>query len=114
MDQKSRARLDTLLSKEIGSLTENDRAFLRARQSYLNPLQKREYASVIESAPVNPDSEGSSQTTEASDVNTKKKHISQMNRAELMLEAESVGVAAQVKPEMTNRDIIVLIESAKQ
>ena len=47
MDEKSQAKLDEILRKEQAALTEGDKDFLRARESYLTPAQKEQYAEVF-------------------------------------------------------------------
>ena len=48
MDEVSQKRFDAITQKEIVALTEPERRFLRARSSYLNPVQKEVYAEVLE------------------------------------------------------------------
>ena len=47
MDEQSRAMLDEILAKEPAALTDADKAFLRARSSYLNEEQRSVYAEVL-------------------------------------------------------------------
>lgn len=52
MDTQSQERLQQLLLKEFESLTEDDKAFLRARRGYLTRTQKKDYADILgEEAP---------------------------------------------------------------
>lgn len=48
MDDKSKEMLDEILAKEPAALTDSDKAFLRARRSYLNGEQQAVYAEVLE------------------------------------------------------------------
>lgn len=47
MDQESQKMLDQILAKEPAALTDEDKAFLRARSSYLNEEQNAVYAEVL-------------------------------------------------------------------
>lgn len=47
MDDISRRRLNEILKKEINSLTEADKVFLRARCTYLTQDQTGKYVSVL-------------------------------------------------------------------
>lgn len=51
MDEQSKATLEAILATDVNALTDEDRAFLRARRSYI-PLHLQEtYASVLDEAP---------------------------------------------------------------
>lgn len=50
MDEQSKAKLDAILAIEPNALTEEDKAFIRARSSYLTIPQREVYAEVL-SAP---------------------------------------------------------------
>jgi hypothetical protein len=43
MDKKSQAEFDRITALEPAALTDNDRAFLKARRSYLKPEKQVEY-----------------------------------------------------------------------
>jgi len=47
MDSKSREYLDKILAKTIAELTREEKAFLRARRSYLRKSQLEEYADIL-------------------------------------------------------------------
>lgn len=47
MDEQSRATLDAILAQEPAALTEEDKAFLRARRSYLSTVQADRYEEVL-------------------------------------------------------------------
>lgn len=47
MDELSQNKLQNILKKEPLALTDNDKSFLRARQSYLNSNQRKNYAEVL-------------------------------------------------------------------
>lgn len=47
MDQESQKMLDQILAKEPAALTDEDKAFLRARSSYLNEEQQAVYSEVL-------------------------------------------------------------------
>ncbi len=44
MDHESQKQLEHLLAQTPGSLSEHDRTFLRARESYLTPEQRERFA----------------------------------------------------------------------
>lgn len=48
MDQESKARLDEITAKELAALTEDDKAFMRARSSYLTGDQREVFAEVLD------------------------------------------------------------------
>jgi len=50
MDEKSKAEQDRILALEAAALTEPDKAFLRARASYVPEDQLKQYAEIL--APV--------------------------------------------------------------
>lgn len=50
MDDQSRATLDAILAQEPAALSESDKAFLRARRSYLNAEQVDRFAEVLADA----------------------------------------------------------------
>lgn len=47
MDPVSQAKLDRLLATDIGSLTETDKSFLRARKTYIPNKKQQELKSVL-------------------------------------------------------------------
>lgn len=47
MDELSRKRLQKIILKEVAALSDDEKAFLRARQSYLLPSEKEKFASVL-------------------------------------------------------------------
>ena len=47
MDAQSKAKLDEILAKEPAAMTEDDKAFLRARRSYLTESQQIDLADVL-------------------------------------------------------------------
>jgi hypothetical protein len=47
MDEQSKKMLDDILAQEPAALTDADKAFLRARSSYLNEEQRSVYAEVL-------------------------------------------------------------------
>ena len=47
MNEASRKMLDEILAKDIGELTDEDRAIIRARASYLTEEQRHNYADVL-------------------------------------------------------------------
>ena len=47
MDQRSQEYLDAILKKEPETINESEKAFLRARRSYLKKAQLEEYDSVL-------------------------------------------------------------------
>lgn len=49
MNKEAQERLDEILKKEPEALTSEDKAFLRARRSYLKKAQLEEYSLVLES-----------------------------------------------------------------
>lgn len=48
MDRQTQEYLDILLNKSPDILTEEEKAFLRARRSYLNPMQTQFYSSILD------------------------------------------------------------------
>jgi len=54
MDQLSEKKLNEIITKEVLALTESEKAFLRARQSYLTAAQADFYSEVLESKPQKP------------------------------------------------------------
>ena len=48
MDAETEKRLSALLKEEPESLSETDRAFLRARQSYLTADEAKRFASILD------------------------------------------------------------------
>lgn len=72
LDPAVRAHLDKLLEKDQNELTDHDKAFLRARESYLTKAQKDEYSDALaapkkgDEVPVPGDEEGGKQVTPAS------------------------------------------------
>jgi hypothetical protein len=48
MDNVSKSKLEEILKKEQAALTEGDKQFLRARESYLTADQKEAYAEVFD------------------------------------------------------------------
>jgi len=71
MDQESQAMLDAILAKEPAALTDEDKAFLRARRSYLNTEQRTIYAEVLADVPGEPATE-EAKTDETEPEATKK------------------------------------------
>jgi len=51
MDEQSEVMLKEILSQEPAALTDADKAFLRARRSYLSEEQKAVYAEVLAEQP---------------------------------------------------------------
>jgi hypothetical protein len=51
MDEQSQKMLDEILAQEPAALTDADKAFLRARSSYLNEEQRSVYAEVLSEQP---------------------------------------------------------------
>ena len=51
MDAKSKEMLDAILAKEPAALTDADKAFLKARRSYLNEEQRHVYAEALAQQP---------------------------------------------------------------
>ena len=51
MNTEAQKYLDEILKIEPENLTEDQKAFLRARSSYLKKIQLEEYASVLETKP---------------------------------------------------------------
>lgn len=51
MDEQSRKMLDEILAQEPAALTDADKAFLRARRSYLSEEQKAVYAEALAEQP---------------------------------------------------------------
>lgn len=47
MDLRSQEYLNKILAKEPETLNENEKDFLRARQSYLKKIHLEEYASIL-------------------------------------------------------------------
>lgn len=47
MDATSLQRFGHILLKEINKLTQEEISFIRARQDYLNPIQKNFYAPIL-------------------------------------------------------------------
>jgi hypothetical protein len=69
MDEQSKAKLDAILATEPAALTDEDKAFLRARSSYLTINQREVYAEVLSAPEVTPEvdqatSEATSEVTE--------------------------------------------------
>ncbi len=52
MNPEAQAYLDEILKIEPENLTEEQKRFLRARSSYLKRIQLEEYASVLETKPL--------------------------------------------------------------
>lgn len=50
MNQEAQQRLENLLNREVATWSEQDRAFVRARRSYLNADQKKRFAGVLKGA----------------------------------------------------------------
>lgn len=51
MDPKSEEHLEKILKKGPQELTDNEISFLKARRSYLKPIQLDEYESVLNQTP---------------------------------------------------------------
>ena len=51
MNPEARKELDRILSKSPDTLTETEKAFLRARVSYLTPNQEKEFKDVLKETP---------------------------------------------------------------
>ena len=72
MDPRSQEYLEKILKKELNILTEDDKAFLRARRSYLNKAQLEEYDSILnpktEETPIYVSKKDRNQTSEAETV----------------------------------------------
>lgn len=64
MDEQSKSMLDEILAQEPAALTDADKAFLRARRSYLSEEQKAVYAEVLAEQP----EAGSSEADEKSEA----------------------------------------------
>ncbi len=47
MDRQTQEYLDSLLNISPDNLTEEEKAFIRARRSYLNPMQTQFYAEIL-------------------------------------------------------------------
>jgi len=47
MDSSSLERFSFILNKELNQLTEDEISFIKARQDYLNPIQKQFYKDLI-------------------------------------------------------------------
>lgn len=91
MDEKSEIRLASISRKSVKDLDEDDRAFLRARRSYLSEVQLKAFASVL--SDVKTSSDGESET----------KPLSKMNKSELLALAHSVGI--EISEDMTNEEL---------
>jgi hypothetical protein len=48
MDAETKKRFDALLREEPESLSETDRAFLRARESYFTADERKRFASILD------------------------------------------------------------------
>ena len=48
LDKLTQEKLNGILAQEIGSLEDGDKAFLRARRSYLTEEELERYASILE------------------------------------------------------------------
>lgn len=64
MDAQSKETLDAILATEPAALTDADKAFLRARRSYLSEEQKAVYADVLAEQPEEASSEESQPESE--------------------------------------------------
>ena len=51
MDPRSQEQFDKILAKSIEELNEDEKGFLRARQSYLKKSQLAEYADILNPTP---------------------------------------------------------------
>jgi len=51
LNDRALAKLTEIVKKELPSLTEADKVFLRARQAYLNRRQLRTFGSVLKAKP---------------------------------------------------------------
>lgn len=114
MDQGTKKILEFILGKNEGQITDEDRAFLLARRSYVSSqdferlginlseeLAKRESGSETKSEKEVP--------KEVSDVASKKKEpLSKMNKEELLAEAKARGV--DVPEGSTNDEIRSLLQ----
>lgn len=47
MDPQSKQKLDEILAKEIGILSEEEKGFLRARRSYLTASEAEKYSEIL-------------------------------------------------------------------
>ena len=48
LDKLTQEKLNGILAQEIGSLEDGDKAFLRARRSYLTEEETERYSSILE------------------------------------------------------------------
>jgi hypothetical protein len=67
MDEQSKKMLDEILAQEPAALTDSDKAFLRARSSYLNEEQRSVYAEVLAEGQESVSSEQTSEESEAAE-----------------------------------------------
>jgi hypothetical protein len=72
MDQESRKMLDEILAQEPAALTDADKAFLRARSSYLNEEQRSVYAEVLAEGQESASTEQTSEESEAEQPKARK------------------------------------------
>ena len=100
MDKWTQKILEFILAKNEGQVTDEDKAFLLARRSYVSSQD-------FERLGINVDvelakREGAKETDEG-EVNTEKKPLSKMTKPELLAEAASRGIAV---PEDATNDAI--------
>ena len=72
MDELSKATLDAILAQEPAALTDADKAFLRARSSYLNEEQRSVYAEVLAEGQESVNTEQTSEESEAEQPKARK------------------------------------------
>ncbi len=92
MDEASKRTLDGILAKRPEELNELEISILRARRSYLKESQKRDFAVHLKQE----------------ETQKEQKTLSQMNKAELLAEAEAKGV--KVPEGATNEEIRSLLQ----
>jgi len=98
MDPKSQETLDNILTKSLEALTEDDKAFLRARRSYLNKSQIETYEDVLSEVPA-PKEEVEPEVSDAQPP-------SYLSTKDLKVKAEELGVDTKGKSRQEIEDLI--------
>jgi hypothetical protein len=122
MDEQSKRMLEKIVAKEVSSLSDADKAFLRARRSYLSPLEEKRFAEVLKDkkqekqdgegvAPENNASQNPGQTGagEVQDQDANPKPYVRMNKGELQKACQERGIVFD--GEAKNKDLVALLEA---
>lgn len=104
-DQKIQKRLHTITRKNVEQLSADDKAFLKARASYLSRADREVYADIIAA-------DYSGQPVESKEPKLVEKPLKKMNRSELEVKALELGLD-NLEQYQTNQELIDAIQGVQ-